>query len=373
MQNDFIIIPSISIRPEKVVAYKSVFRPQAVSSAAPEIPIKENKPVPVQTTLFDFSIGATRLYRPVLSAMATIAQVKKQRPNNAHNFELSASAQRNLRDKVSWLYHYAKNQTITTHNGKILSGFKMNFVTLKLPSVQQHASDFITKNCLNQLFIEIAKKYSFRNYVWRLEYQKNGNLHYHIATDTYIDFYWLRGAWNRILDKYGYVAAYKAKFEPMSFQEYCKATDIGGTTDVAVLSHRYAEGKRNGWRQPNSVDVKCVSNHKAVQYYISKYMGKNSQPASQVKLPVCEDNSSHSRLWFCSRSLSRLKAIADFAECFKFDVLGVLHSEPTVKKVVHDYCVCFYYSFRELSVNARRLLSELFREYGISQQYLSVL
>lgn len=367
---DFIIVPSLSVRPDKVVAYNSFFRRAGVVSA-PVLRETVNKERPAnQLALYDFSNVGQMEFQPAGMAVPLSAGKKTMPGKNTHNFELSPTAQKNLKEKITWLYHFAKNQTITTTNGKVLGGFKMNFVTLKLPSVQKHTSDFITKNCLNQLFIEIAKKYSFRNYVWRLEYQKNGNLHYHIATDTYIDFYWLRGTWNRVLEKYGYVTAYKERFENLTFPQYCKIADIGGATDIAVLSERYALGKRNGWRQPNSVDVKCVTNHKAIAFYIAKYMGKGSTGEQAKKLPVCEDNSGNSRLWFCSRSLSRLKKVSDFRECFNIDILGLLWQEPSVKRVVHDYCTTFYYNLRELSVNGRRLLSALLRDYGAKVGYV---
>ena len=99
--------------------------------------------------------------------LADIAPLPKTRNSVSHNFQLSKQAQKNLREKVNWLYYFAKKKTIITRKGKILTNFKMNFVTLKLPSEQIHTSDFITKNCLNQLLTEIGKKYEFKNYTYQ--------------------------------------------------------------------------------------------------------------------------------------------------------------------------------------------------------------
>lgn len=365
-----VVIPSLSLRPGKLVLYNTIVRPTVQVAEAESLPEPERAPSSIQLDAFLHHLQEIQVTTVIQEVVQAPAAAPRVRASNAHGFVLSPQAQKNMRDKVAWLYHYAKNQTITTTNGKVLAGFKMNFMTLKLPSVQQHTSDFITKNCLNQLITELAKKYQFRNYVWRLEYQKNGNLHYHIATDTYVDFYWLRGAWNRILNKYGYVDAYKARFSAMSFSEYCHATDFTKSVDFDTLKHRYAEGCRNGWKQPNSVDVKCVTNHKKIAYYISKYMGKGSKAVDSRTLPICEENSAHSRLWFCSRSLSRLKAISDFQELFNFDLVNFLDTEMRVVRRVFDYCVCYYFDWPDLSVAAKRLFGGLFREYGQRVGYI---
>ena len=295
---------------------------------------------------------------------------KKERNINKHNFELSKSAQKTLQEKITWLYYYAKKRTITTHNNKVLADFKMNFVTLKLPSEQKHSSDFITKNCLNQLLVELSKKISLKNYVWRLEYQKNGNLHYHIAMDKYIDYRLLRNIWNRILSKYGYVQAYTEKFSKMQIHEYIKLYFDKDKNDFATLEKRFAEGCRTKWKTPNTVDVKMCTNSKAVAFYISKYFGKNSSTGSEKKLQVNEENSGNSRLWFCSRSLSKLKAISDMTEALGGSYAVFLEGMNNVKKLICDYCIVYYFNIKDLCNNGKRAFYDLFKNYGIETGYL---
>lgn len=59
-----------------------------------------------------------------------------------------------------------------------------------------------------------------KNYVWRMEFQANGNVHYHIATDTYIDYFFIQKQWNAILEKLGYVSRYAQKMSGISLSEY---------------------------------------------------------------------------------------------------------------------------------------------------------
>lgn len=289
-----------------------------------------------------------------------------------HSFELSQQARKNLRSKVTWLYHFAKKQIIHTRKGKTLTNFKMNFITLKLPSEQIDSSDFLTKNCLNHLLTEIKKKYDFKNYVWRLEYQKNGNLHYHIATDTYIDYHFLLKSWNRILNKYGYVNQYTKKFSQMSLQDYIKSHNYGEKADYKILQERYAKGCREKWANPNSVDVKAVFGKSNIAFYISKYMAKKPEEGEIKKLPVCELNSEHSRLWYCSQSLSACKTESDFREAQEIDLYSILVGLDRVKRIISDYCVVLYFNIDDLPPLVQAVINtrlELYRQeigYGLT-------
>lgn len=294
----------------------------------------------------------------------------KNLQNNRHNFELSPSAAKNLQKKVSWLYYYAKTKTVVTRKGKQLTNLKLNFATLKLPSEQIHSSDFITKNCLNQLLVELKKKYNLTNYVWRLEYQKNGNLHYHIVTDTYIDYHGLNRSWNRILNKYGYVDAYTRKFSQMSLSDYVRTQSDNGKTDFATLAKRYAKGCASRWREPNSVDTKAVFGKNNIGAYISKYMAKNDQSTENKKLPIYEANSANSRLWYCSQSLAKLDCIKDAREAFELDFYGILLEAEGTFKVVHEYCQVLYFKLSKMSSITRSVMSTLFETYRRTAGYL---
>ena len=289
--------------------------------------------------------------------------------SNKHNFQLSKSAAKNLQSKVEWLYHFAKKKTIVTRKGKVLTDLKLNFATLKLPSEQVDSSDFITKNCLNQLFIEISKKYDFRNYVWRLEYQKNGNLHYHFVTDVYIDWHFLNRTWSRILNKYGYVDQYTRKFSEMSLSDYIKSQGGTDKTPFATHQERYAKGCQNKWKEPNCVDVKAVFGKNNIGQYISKYMAKNESGPGELNLPTCEVNSNNSRLWFCSRSLSKCEKIRDIREAMELDFFGILVQSEGTKRVVHDYCTIIYFKFHQLGAIAKKAFSVLFDDYKQELDY----
>ena len=104
-------------------------------------------------------------------------------------------------------------------------------------------------------------KYGLKNYVWKVEAQKNGNIHAHFTTDTFIHYRDLLKTWNKILEKEGLI-------------------------DEFEKEHKH--------RNPNSVDVKSVKSVKSIASYMAKYMCKNDESKRIIK----------GRLWGCNYLLS---------------------------------------------------------------------
>ena len=62
--------------------------------------------------------------------------------------------------KINWLYFLAKSKSVKTISGKEIYNFKINFITLTLPSKQIHPTNVITSQCLNQFITEMKKLYN---------------------------------------------------------------------------------------------------------------------------------------------------------------------------------------------------------------------
>ena len=129
-ESRFSVIPKISIRPNKVVFYNQFVK---------------NK--------YDDSVSSSTLAPEVKKTLKEMGVPVQSLPEcNKHSFEISFKAASRIKEKVTWLYELAKNKTVTTTSGKTLYSFKMNFITLTLPSNQQHDTAQITSVCLNQTF-----------------------------------------------------------------------------------------------------------------------------------------------------------------------------------------------------------------------------
>lgn len=336
-----------SIRPDKIVEYQEVFKFYNTPEA--NIACMEKKKTTARKE------GHTTAVKMPL--------------DNKHNFQLSAKAATRIKEKVTWLYELARNKTVITNSGTTLTSFKMNFITLTLPAKQRHSTAEITANCLNQFLTELKKTHNLENYVWRLEYQNNGNVHYHIATDKYLEFEYVRAVWNRCIEKLGYVSAYHDVFSKLSFREYCERVNKSGATPIKTLSERFAVGIRNAWRLPNTVDIRAVSNAKNIAFYISKYITKREPIKITQDVIDRDSDKSNMRLWFCSSSLSKLDKITFYIE--ELDELAEKAVQSVTNFVfkVFDYCKCWYYSTKNQSNESKALFWELFNRYALERGY----
>ena len=108
-------------------------------------------------------------------------------------------------------------------------GFKqrtISFCTFTITETQKHCDDEITKTFID--FIDHLKKIKgnyiinqkgeqtkekaliIDNYIWRSETQENGNIHFHLIADTFLNQHLLRHTWNLYIAKLGYKFGYGA-------------------------------------------------------------------------------------------------------------------------------------------------------------------
>lgn len=262
-----------------------------------------------------------------------------------HNFEISPNSARKLRQKIDFLYHYSKSRVVRTYTGKKLRNFKTCFLTLTLPSKQVHNTGMIITNCLDPFLQICRQRLGMRNYVWRLEFQANGNAHFHILTDTYIDYYFARKHWNRCINSLGYLDSYKQKMSNLSYNDYCTmyGKDYkGNSVSPDVLFKRYSTGVATNWNKPNSVDVKAIKSSREISLYISKYFSKKEKSSKCNDLDN-EENSFAIRLCYWSRSLSRLALETLPRDYYSIDLIGLLDNDENVLRCVYDYCVVYYF------------------------------
>lgn len=344
------VTPMLSVRPSKI-SLTNMFRKQTLN--------EHNHWVDV--------LGSSSIAE---QSPAPATERKKEPLKKAfHNFSISVNSQRNLRDKIQYLFQFAKGRNIKTANGKNLKNFKVCFLTLTLPSAQKHPTAEITKTCLDE-FLQRCRKYlGMRNYVWRLEFQANGNVHYHIVTDTYVCYYWARKEWNSCLEQLGYVSAYANKMNGLSFTDYSSRYADKYNGNAQKLYKSYGDGRANNWRQPNSVDVKSAKGSDNISYYISKYFSKKEKTA------VCNslDNESNSfalRLCFWSRSLSACKAESMPLDYYSADIVNLFTKYNIGKKVLFDYCTVIYYSFNELPSFVKMIIGHYFNKLRDEIEYL---
>jgi len=344
-----IIAQKFSLRPDKLVLYNEITHSNRAHS------------------------GDIENYNPVnvIAKSNTDKSDIKKITKKFHNFEISKNANKTMREKINWLYYLSKNRYKKTYTGKSIYNYKLSFVTLTLPSTQIHTTAFITKNIFNQFLTEIRTRSGMNNYVWRLEFQKNRNVHYHLVTDAYLDYHFILKIWNRIINKFGYVDSYAQRFRNMNLSKYNEITNKYNKIDFDVIKKRYAKGIKSKWMQPNSVDVKSVVSNKAIGNYIAKYFSKDSDADNKCNSLDNEKNSFSLRLWFCSRTLSKLKSVNDYIEAVPYNAEYVLKKCSELKYVYHKYVTVVYYKMKLFSSKFGKFISKLLRNYANEVGYIS--
>lgn len=334
------VTPMLSIRPDRISITQMVRK----------------------TKMFQFFENSGVLVTPATGAGKPATPSARETPTikkKFHNFSISKNSQKNLRDKILYLFQFAKSRSIKTYSGKTLPNFKVCFLTLTLPSTQMHATSVINEKCLDEFLQVLRKRLKMQNYVWRLEHQANGNVHYHICTDVYIDYFFALKHWNNIIEKLGYISAFSEKMLNISYKDYVDRFSKGGTISPAVLYKRYLKGRSEKWRNPNTVDVKNAKNSDNISFYISKYFSKKEKTAKCNSLDN-EENSFAIRLCFWSRSLSRCKAETMPFDYFDYDFERIFSNMENVRVMFFDYCKVLYYSFNKLPAVGRSLIGAYF-------------
>ena len=229
---------------------------------------------------------------------------KGQKRNN----ELSKAVIRKIRNRVFYLKLMANEKT-RMHGIRRGQKYLLSFFTLTI-SGESHLNIRETNaKLLNTMLTDLRRNVGMKNYVWRLEFQKNGKVHYHILTDASINYKYLRHVWNRIQIEYGIMQSFTEKFSKMTFSDY-KAhmiTNYGKKIDHSKLAQWYAKGCREKWENPNSVDVREVSDDKEISYYISKYMSKD-KPRENGLFPTLTIDTG--RIWGSSAELAKTADIS---------------------------------------------------------------
>jgi hypothetical protein len=246
--------------------------------------------------------------------------------DNSNKGTMSKKATRRITNAVNWLVASAKKKWVFDRFSNQRYTFKVNFITLTLPTLDHGISDHHFKSVLLHNFINTCRyKYDLKNYVWKVETQANGNIHAHFTTDTFIHWRDIRSVWNRILQKNGIIDHYQKKHQDLTFEEYTSLYDPTGIKEIESLRRAFTQGRDTSWCDPNSTDVHSVHKVKDIASYLAKYMGKSDDDRRKVK----------GRLWGCSTNLSETnKLIIELADTPDYKYLETLYNADVKYKPI---------------------------------------
>lgn len=120
--------------------------------------------------------------------------------------------------------------------------FRFNFITLTVSDTRIRQARECYDLLLKPFLRAMRDKYRGVSYIWKLELQKRGQPHYHITTNKFIEYGFIKSKWNSLQRKAGMLENY---------------------------AYRY------GHYHPNSTDVHAVKNIRNWAAYMCKYMAKD--------------------------------------------------------------------------------------------------
>ena len=172
--------------------------------------------------------------------------------------------------------------------------FKVNFITLELPAPQGDVTDDqLKRKCLNEWLLYAKRKYGLRSYVWKAETQENGNLHFHLTTDSYIHWMDIRKSWLHSLRHFGFVDQYRKRMQDFHREGFQIRNDLLKHWPAKKQREAYEYGCKTNWSFPNCTDVHAVNHVDDLAAYMIKYMSKKEEGRRQVE----------GKLWGCSTNL----------------------------------------------------------------------
>jgi len=370
MQNNTLtLIPTISIHPGQINLYN-------------EVHWHPHKPSRERTNQQNEIIthGAEHLLKSSRSAKGNVSSIAKRKMTKA----------------VNYMLFITNDKTVTNqYTGKNFK-FKIAFATLTLPATQIHSDNTIKSQCLNQVLIELKKYYHVRNYIWRAEKQKNGNIHFHILVDKFIPHQELRDRWNRIVNKLEYVDTYRSEMQSWHENGFRVRKNLLRTWPLRKQKAAYDRGARTHWSSPNSTDIHSVQKIRDLKSYITKYVTKNEVQNYALRIEKLkefrEQNSNiqnkvpgtkrkelirkkrlrqstakkmmqKGRIWGCNTELSNLKGAQSVVDWNLEDELNELTENENVRVLKDQYFTIIFFDSSILMKRPEGQLFKLFSQF----------
>lgn len=211
----------------------------------------------------------------------------------AYSGKISSSAKRIIEERLTAWHMITQAYNLNINPREQRRQKRLVFVTLTLSSKQKHTDMWIKETLLEQFLKDLKYRFSLKNYFWCAEKQKNGNLHFHLIVDIFIDKEVVRNLWNSVQDYHGYLNDYKKQFGKVSAP---------------------------------STFVEVISNQKKAIGYVMKYVSKSSA-ALGVK----------GRCWSMSSSIQLLAIPAIFIDSTVDDFLEHVRKHVGINYYNEDF------------------------------------
>lgn len=187
----------------------------------------------------------------------------------AYSSVVTKGAQKRISSALDIFMQTTENRYLYNTVTQKHMNFRMGFATLTISDECKWSADVCYTNLLKPFLRIMKEKHGVRKYIWKYEYQKRGNVHYHVTWDEFVAYDKIRNAWNKIQHTHH-------------------------------LTDKYA--LRHGHFNPNSTDIHKVWHIENIQAYLGKYLRKEGGAGANDK----------GKVWDCSVDLKRKRFSSEF-------------------------------------------------------------
>jgi hypothetical protein len=340
MKAELTLIPKLTIHPDKICAWNEI-------NWSPEKPRKENL---------------------CLADGTKVSQADRIKDSSrSANGLVSKNAHRKISKAIDYLLLMASPQTgYIPKSGKKFS-FRIAFVTFVLPSKQIHTDNEIKRMLWNSMLIELTRFHGVKNYLWRAEKQKNGNLHFHLIIDKFVKYDELRKRWNRITNKLGYVDRYRERQKEYHKNGFQVRNELLKNWPEDKQKKAWLEGVKSNWSSPNSTDIHSVKYISNLKNYVQKYMTKNENDDKLGNVKDLGVLSQGGRIWGCNEMLSDIKGARLEVDNEIEKALTDVINKTGCRRFQDTYFSVYYIDMRQLQENSPDLLFKYFSQYLLTR------
>ena len=272
--------------------------------------------------------------------------------NNSNRNKLSSKAKSKAKKAIVYLLNCAKEKEVYNVKYNSRYKFKVSFLTLTLPTIQQHSDHEIKETCLNQLFVELKKHYNLKHYIWKAERQRNGNIHFHILSDKYLPFKEMNDRWNRIIEKLGYIT----EIEKVHKKRNPPTTDIHSLKKVNnvvgyILKYMIKENASNRGKLKRNIfstSSKFVKGTRSLSDHVLCYLGSLATSG---------------RIWSCSQSLSNLKGAQGILDDEINKEIESINNKANTYTFKKSYITCLYFKPSHINEKETPILYKLLHQF----------
>lgn len=199
--------------------------------------------------------------RPNPLKMQQLADARK----TAYSGTLKEGTKRRLTRAIDLLVQVSKTRYLQVPGTRRITKHRLSFITLTVSSHTNITAREAYDKLLSPFLKWLRDSCQCKTYIWKIELQKRGQIHYHITTPAYIYHKAIRQKWNYLQQKAGTLDDYYK----MKGHYDANSTDIHGVNHVKNLANYLIKEYVKTYQNPEIIGKTwdCSLNLKAYSYF----------------------------------------------------------------------------------------------------------